>query len=526
MNKRKRQCIIGFLFLIISLALFGCEEQYPQADLSTGEVISITEASAICNGKILSDGGTDITSYGICWNTISNPTIDNSKTINNNGAKEFSDSITGLKAGTTYYVRAYAINKGGVAYGSEKIFSTNGLSVNTLMPTNILAHSAQIGGSIETDGTGFSIISRGICYSKNPLPTKINDTISIGVGKGSFIVSLANLESATIYYVRAYATNKSGTYYGDVKQFATTDGLAKLTTISVTDITNTSALLGGDITDDGGSPVTERGVIWNTTQNITLNLSTKISNSNGIGSFTNSIAKLTAGVTYYVCAYATNNDGTAYGNLISFTTNGMTDIDGNVYNTITIGTQVWTVENLKTTRYNNGDLIGTTVPATLDISKENSPKYQWAPNGDESLVGVFGRLYSWYVVDDSRGICPKGWHVSTHNDWTKLKDYVKANLGYSSSIGKALAAKTCWASCPTKDAVGNDLSANNSSGFSALPTGYRNFSLSFNGYEQYTWFWHADGSFQPLTTNNANDLGLYGMTSNSNGLSVRCVRDY
>lgn len=524
MKKLTLQRATFILLTIFLFITFGCEEKYLIADISTDDVTVITEATAVCGGKIISTGGTSISAHGICWSVNPNPTIDSLKTISVDSLKQFSDTITSLKSGTTYYVRAYAINKGGVAYGLQKNFATKGISVTTTTPTNILVHSAQSGGIIETDGTGTSIISRGICYSTNSSPTKANDTIATGTGKGTFTINLVNLQKSTTYYVRAYATNKSGTYYGYVKFFRTGDGLALLTTTSATNITNTSATVGGNVTSDSGYPVTSYGVVWSTSQNPTINLITKTSDGNGIGSFTSSIANLTAGATYYVRAYATNSEGTAYGNQISFTTTGMTDIDGNVYNTVTLGTQTWIVESLRTTRYNNGDVIGTTIPANLNISSESSPKYQWAPNGDESNVSTYGRLYTWYVVNDIRGICPKGWHVSTHDEWTILRDYVSAHLGYSSSIGKALAAKTNWTYCSYPDVIGNDLTKNNSSGFTALPAGTRNFSLGFRDFGNESSFWFDDGAFQMLN-NCMSYPPLYGMTSDSNGLSVRCVKD-
>jgi hypothetical protein len=98
------------------------------------------------------------------------------------------------------------------------------------------------------------------------------------------------------------------------------------------------------------------------------------------------------------------------------------DIDGNAYKLVTIGTQVWFSENLKTTRYRNGDSIGTTIPAEKDILSEIAPKYQWAYNGDNSIVGVFGRLYTGNVVIDSRGVCPVGYHVPSDAEWTTLTD--------------------------------------------------------------------------------------------------------
>jgi uncharacterized protein (TIGR02145 family) len=84
--------------------------------------------------------------------------------------------------------------------------------------------------------------------------------------------------------------------------------------------------------------------------------------------------------------------------------NTIRDIDGNAYTSVTIGTQIWMVENLKTTKYRNGDLIGTTNPATLDITNESTPKYQWAYDGNETNVATYGRLYTWYVVTDSRNV--------------------------------------------------------------------------------------------------------------------------
>src|ERR1035438_8500630 len=93
--------------------------------------------------------------------------------------------------------------------------------------------------------------------------------------------------------------------------------------------------------------------------------------------------------------------------------NTVADVDGNVYKTVTIGNQVWMAADLKTTQYRNGDLIGTNSPATLDISSESTPKYQWAYAGDESNVATYGRLYTWFAATDSRNVCPVGWHVST-----------------------------------------------------------------------------------------------------------------
>lgn len=105
----------------------------------------------------------------------------------------------------------------------------------------------------------------------------------------------------------------------------------------------------------------------------------------------------------------------------------ITDIDGNVYNTISIGPRIWMVENLKTTRYNNGDLIGTTTTLNKDITGENNPKYQWPDAGLEENVQTWVRLYTWYAVKDSRGICPAGWHIPSDEDWETLPEATGAH---------------------------------------------------------------------------------------------------
>jgi len=98
----------------------------------------------------------------------------------------------------------------------------------------------------------------------------------------------------------------------------------------------------------------------------------------------------------------------------------VTDIDGNVYKTVVIGTQTWLAENLKTTKYSNGNEIGTTTPATKIFAGVATPRYQWSYNFSESNVASYGRLYTWYVVNDSRGICPAGWQVPSDAEWKAL----------------------------------------------------------------------------------------------------------
>jgi uncharacterized protein (TIGR02145 family) len=199
--------------------------------------------------------------------------------------------------------------------------------------------------------------------------------------------------------------------------------------------------------------------------------------------------------------------------------NTIKDIDGNVYTSVTIGTQVWMVENLKTTRYRNGDLIGTTTTATLDISGESNQKYQWAYDGNESNVTTYGRLYTWYAATDSRNLCPTGWHVPTDTEWTTLTTY----LGGEDDAGGKLkeAGTTHWLSSNT--------GATNESGFTALPSGNRNsngpcFNIGSNGF----WWSSTELSasyayYRNMYCNYSSVLrDYYGKGS---GFSVRCLKD-
>lgn len=220
---------------------------------------------------------------------------------------------------------------------------------------------------------------------------------------------------------------------------------------------------------------------------------------------------------------------------ITFTLVDCTDPDGNHYPVVQIGTQTWMVENLKTTKYRNGDSIGTTTPATKDISSESTPKYQWAYNGDESNAAKYGRLYTWYAVSDNRNLAPQGWHVPTDAEWTILKEYLIEN-GYSyekggDAIAQSLAASTKWEYSSSYGSCGNNLTMNNSSGFSALPAGLRrnNSDFLFIGSHGY---WYSSTVYDPtLSFVFSRELGyeykwLVGTVAPYNvGISVRCVRD-
>ncbi|OGD09930.1 MAG: hypothetical protein A2Y86_00420 [Candidatus Aminicenantes bacterium RBG_13_62_12] len=286
--------------------------------VTTAAVTSITGSTASSGGNVTVDGGDPVTARGVCWNTTGSPTTANSHTIDGSGTGSFTSSLTGLSPNTTYYVRAYATNGVGTAYGGQETFTTDDYpTVTTAAVTNITGSTATGGGNVTSDG-GELVYERGVCWNTSGNPTTAGAHTTETGGTGSFDSNMTGLTPGTMYYVRAYATNSVGTSYGGQETF-TTDTAPTVTTAAVSNITGSSADSGGNVTSDGGESVTARGVCWNTTGSPTT-ADSSTSNGTGTGAFTSSLTGLTPGTTYYVRAYATNSVGTAYGGQETFTT--------------------------------------------------------------------------------------------------------------------------------------------------------------------------------------------------------------
>ncbi len=291
--------------------------------LTTTNITGITSNSATSGGNISNDGGGFVFRRGICWRTYSNPTINDNFTADGSGSGSFSSTASVLAPGTTYYVKAYATNSYGTGYGNQIIFTT--LDVPTVSIINIddvTQTSARLFGNVSNDG-GTAVTERGFVYSAtSELPTLSDNVITVGSGTGLFDAVIYGLPSGTEINVRSYAINSVGTSYQPNSSKITTFSetmVPIVTTSSASSIGITSATLGGSVTNDAGSTVTERGIVYNTTGSPTTS-SNKVQIGSGIGSFSQSVTGLSSNTTYYVKAYAKNSNGISYGNQVQFTT--------------------------------------------------------------------------------------------------------------------------------------------------------------------------------------------------------------
>jgi len=524
------------LFLLACLAfLISCPKDEKEMLVRTGSVTEITITTAKVSGEIL-DLGEGATNYGHCYSINPNPTIAGTKTeMENPVLGKYTSTLTGLSASTTYYVRAYLSRGKEVVYGVDSIFTTalnTPPSIVTTTITEITTNSAISGGTITSEG-GTPVTACGVCWNISENPTIFDYKTINDKGTGSFISNITGINPGITYNVRAYATNEGGTGYGNTESFTTDEEWEVPTVITeeISILSNNLATCGGNITNDGGKVVTERGICWSTGQTPTINDNKKVS-GDGSGSFSCTISGLSEVTTYYYCAYATNSVGTGYGSIISFTTK-LADIEGNLFNSVKIGSQVWMKENLKTILYNDGK--NNYIPLVIDITtwaNLTTPAYCWYNNDKSTYKDTYGALYNWWAVSTGR-LCPVGWHVPTEAEWHQLVLFLDPNAILvdvnSSDLTESAIAGGKMKEIGTTHWSDPNIGATNELGFTALPGGLCYIFGNFTEDGTIGAFWtvtEIDNSvaWARMIYNNWSSIFSY-YNPKTLGQSVRCLKD-
>jgi len=336
---------------------------------------------------------------------------------------------------------------------------------------------------LDDDG-GSPIINAGVCWSDTGIPTIKDSKVTQTNIEKRFICAINgknHLLPCKRYFLRSFATNKAGTGYGNVLEL-TTSGFSPLFEIdSLVDLTDVSASLHVKIISNGGYTIEKKGICWSISSIPNLNDNETLV-STGDDNFNVVLSELKSGTTYYCRPYAINSAGVGYGKTMQFTTIGdVTDIDGNIYHSLRIGNCIWMTENLKVTHYTDGQ------PIPNDKYTSNLPSEggycDFNNNPDNSIT--YGRLYSNHALHNSK-LFPTGWRLSTEQDWDKLIQFLGGENIAGSKIKETSLAH--WLS-PNKGAT-------NSTGFTAIPGGYRKDtvflelgeSANFASSDHHEWF--------------------------------------
>lgn len=401
------------------------------------------------------------------------------------------------------------------------------------LPTAITDRISRISmfeATVWSTNYGTGITGYGVCYSTLPDPS-LNDfktfhssSLDPSRALGSHISVIDELSPNTLYYVRAYAHNSSGTAYGEVKTFRTLVETPRVITSPISNISTNSAISGGEINYGSDFTIITRGVCWNKIGDPTI-AENKTMDGSGEGSFISSLNGLIENVTYHVRAYATNNVDTYYGPNILFTTSRMPsivnpdtifDVEGNKYLILDIGEQTWMAENLKTTKYNDGTDISSNIGAD-----NSSGAYAWYDNDQSTYKELYGALYNFNAVRTGK-LCPTGWHVPKDSEWGELIVYLGGELYAGGRLKET--GTNHWKSPNT--------AATNEVGFTALPGGVGFSGFSDIGELGMWWTKNAVVGY-PEFPNHAVHINIRYFDGNayqypeneSHGLSVRCIKD-
>ena len=403
-------------------------------------------------------------------------------------------------------------------------------TLTTLPVGNIANITATSGGNITNNG-GSPVTQRGVVWSTSPNPTTANNQSNDGSGTGNYTSTLTGLTASTTYYVRAYATNSAGTAYGNELSFTTTGGAGSITALNCASATNNGTLTAGLVASGVSSIVPYTGGNGGTHngQTVTSTGVTGLTASLAVGTFANGSGSLTYTITGTAATSGTANFSLNIGGqncTLSRTVNAAgVAFNGYIYQTVQIGTQTWMAENLRTTKYRNGDFI----PNVTDPN-------QWAAlttgawahyDNNSQYENPYGILYNWFAVNDSRNVCPTGWHVPSDAEWSTFINYLDPNANGGISLNTAGGKMK---STGTQYWQSSNQNATNESGFSGLPGGYRTYydgsfyDIGFRG----NWWSSTENDASSAWTRYlySYDVSVYRASYfKGNGFSVRCLRD-
>ncbi len=513
------------------------------ATLTTLPIGNIGATSATSGGNVTSNGGTPVTQRGVVWSTSPNPTTANSQTNNGSSLGSYTSNLSGLVANTTYYVRAYAVNSAGTAYGNQLSFTTAGgvgiistLNCNGAANIGTLTSSTAASGVYSnvpyTGGNGGTYTSQSV---NSTGVTGLTATLSAGsFASGSGTLTYTITGTPAVSGTASFALSLGGQ---NCVLNRTVDVLVgSITALSCSNATNVGTLAAGIAASGVSSSIPYsggNGAGYNA-QSVNSSGVTGLTATLAAGSFANGTGSLA-----YTITGTPNVSGTAsfslsiggqscvltrYVTVVSNPGQGV-NFDGHNYSSVVLGNgQEWMAENLRTTTYSNGDPIPHVTDANQWYGLTSGAWVHY--NNDSQLENPYGKLYNWYTVSDPRNVCPTGWHVPTDSEWNALQSYLHPNsIGNNNNIagGKMKSTGTNYWQSPNTDAT-------NESGFSGLPGGYRGdegpyYSLGGIG------FWWSSSEYSSygawsrrLVYNNGVLLSLSSMNL-EDGLSVRCLRD-
>ncbi|MCQ2286658.1 MAG: T9SS type A sorting domain-containing protein [Bacteroidales bacterium] len=474
---------------------FEVEQSLPT--ITTSPVINILQTSATSGGTVFDEGCGAVSARGICWNNTPHPTISDFNATNGSGTGTYSVSMTGLAQNETYYVRAFATNSVGTAYGNEISFSTLSCSDSLVTTTASICQGDSYswrGNTYAASGIYADTVAKGDgCSILYQLQLSVNQQYNTAQADAFC--------PGSSYFWHGQNLTTTGIYTDTLTSIAGCDSIVTLTLTlhSTYFVTEYDTISIGNTLLWHGQSLTAEGIYLDT-----------LSSVHGC----DSICQL----------YLTVNS----------TCPAAQDVDGNTYSTKQYGSQCWMTENLRTTRYANN----TSIP--LGSVSSTVVAYRYNPNDNSNNVSTYGYLYNWQAVTKGinsedyplQGICPKGWHVPTSAEWNTLFNYMQTQsayyCSYSSYTGQAMASSSSWIASTATCTIGYNLTSNNASGFNIPPAGlHHGYGGMYFG--EYAYYWTAT---QTETTTadciygNNNDRKFYLYASNwgtQYGFSMRCI---